>query len=1627
LQKKLSQKKKRIQLNKNLIFKALKLFIYAGFFCYSTLGIAQNIVVDNSFSAQQLIENNLVSGCVEVTNISSSINGSVNGFSSFGYFERSNSNFPFENGILLATGNASSGGNTVNTNDLSEGDTNWGTDPDLEAALGISNTLNATTIEFDFVSISNLIQFNYLLASEEYYANYPCDYSDGFAFLIKRDGTTDPYINIALIPGTNIPVNTNTIHSEIVGFCDAENEAFFDGYGLGDTNYNGRTTVLTASANIIPNEKYNIKLVIADQNDENFDSAVFIQGNSFNPIVDLGPDIITCADNYTLEGDIENPLANYAWYRDNELIPTAITPTINIDQSGVYRVEISITLNNIDCIIEDEISVTLNSEQTADNISDYAVCDDDTDGIALFDLTIKNDEIEAALPTSNYAISYHNSLSDAQNNINSLNTPIANTTNPQTIYVRVIDIDNGCLAYTSFDLIVYEIPDIINPETLILCDDNTDGFVSFDLSNNDSNITQGNSDLNVTYHYTQDDANAGINIIPQPYSNTNPEETLYVRVTNPLTGCVSTTTLNIEVSLPPIVNSANIQPLNLCLPEGEGFGVFDLTEALPGLLDGLTGVTVTFHESFEDAETGDNPITDITSFENTVENNQTLYIRIVDDITGCITIVPLEIHANILITATNLSDYEICDDVSADGIEFFDLTEIASNVINNLEDVTVDFYESQSDLEAGINPIDQSTPYEVSSSPHIIFMKLFSFDCSFDAPLTLIINPPIVLNTIGPIDYCDIDDDGFTTIELENLNSSISSDSSLTMTYFLTETDAINNINPLPETYDNTVNPQILYVRATNISSTCFITSEIEVNIITAPAVGTVNDIIICDDDQDGFSIINLEVFIPDFVMDTSGLTISFHNSNDDAVSNSNLITDTSTYNALTETIYTRVESSSTGCYSIVNLNIIVNTVPELIPISSFQNCETDGDQSADFIFSEKDDEIINGQTGKEVLYFETASDAINRSNSIDKTSPYTNTSIPQTIFVRIENITDENCFATSSFELEIGSSPDFNPPTNYLICDDESNDSIEIFDLNNTITEINQGSSENLIITFYESIEDAEAELNEIPLEYTNTSNPQQIYARIENGTYCYSIAEFGLNIVQVPSVNVPSDMTFCDNDYDGSITFDLTVSEFEILDLRDDDIVISYFEDEANLEANTNQITNPDSYQNITNPQTVFVKATNVVSNCFVSIPLNLIVNLPPSINDVPTIETCFSEVSTYNLSEATDILFDDTSGISISYHLSQSDAEVNQNALASTFNYTSTSTTIYIRAQYVSTLCTAISSFDLVINPNPIANTPPSMEACDDDYDFELVFDLSQQTSIIIGAQNASQVTVPYHETDVDALEGTNAILDTNYNAISYQLIFVRIENNDTGCFDTTLFQTIVNGKPLVEIPEQVICLDNLPLTVFAGELVSGDTYLWNTGETTSEIEIDTIGQYSVTVTSPFGCEKTTEFNVTASAPATIDFTETIDFSDPNNITVTISGIGNYLYQLDDNEPQTSNVFTNVPLGYHTVTVIDLNGCDSTTREVIVIDAPKFMTPNDDGYFDTWHISGVETIPGTTIFIYDRFGKQITYLTSTSRGWDGTYNGRKMPATDYWFVADVVKGGISFQLKGHFALRR
>lgn len=1592
------------------------------------ISYSQQISINDNVPLNDLIETHLVQGCVEVSNIQSTINGSVNQLASYGYFEKASSNFPFENGVMLSTGAAASAGNTVNANPLNEGEPSWGTDPDLETALGITNTLNATSIEFDFISVSNQVQFNYILASEEYYANYPCDYSDGFAFLIKKTGSTAPYQNVALIPGTTIPVNTSTVHEEIVGFCPAENEQYFEGHNLGDTNFNGRTTVLSAIASIEPNVQYRIKLVIADQSDENFDSAVFIEGNSFNASVDLGSDITTCADNVILNGDIQNPLATYEWFLNDQPLADGNSETITAVASGTYTVVITIPISNTTCVIEDTVEVTLNSEQPAGPISDYEICDDaSNDGIETFNLSTKNGEILASVPTSNYLISYHYSSNEAQNNLNPINNPIQNTSSPQIIYVRILDIDNGCMAYASFNLVVNPVPVITGPQPLIVCDDATsDGYTQIDLTQLNDEITNGNSGLIVTYHYSQTDADSGDNPIPSPYVNTNPTEQIFIRVIDANTGCESTTSIEITVLNNPTIN-LDPQTINACEQDGDGYDNFDLSSVVDTILDGLTGVSTTFHTSYEDAQTGNNPIQDIENFENTTPNVQTVYIRVVDDITGCVSISTIVLHTNILESGTNIKDFFECDDASNDGIADFNLENIGSAIINGLENVTITFYETEIDQTNQSNPIDQSILYEVIASPHQLFVTLGSVDCIYFTDINLIINPAVALQPFDPVNYCDTDDDGFTNIELATFDAYVSTGiANPNITYFLNETDAQDSENILPPFYTNISNPQTIYVRVAAGTTGCYDISPLEISVVPAPTVNQPLDIVICDDDEDAFYIVDLDAKISEIVSNTNDLNITFHNSEDEANTNTNALADTTAYNANTQTVFARVESSITDCYTLISFEIIVNTEPVFTNISNFRNCETDGNQTADFFFEDKDAEILNGQTDKQVLYFKNASDAANRINIIDKTTAYVNQSNPETIHVRMENISDQSCFGLSSFVIEVGSVPIFTPPLNTFLCDDRSNNGQESFDLNAIITEMSQNSPETLTITFYKNLDDAESEQNQLPLDYTNTTNPQQIYARVENGTYCHAIAEFGLNVIQVPLVNSASALTECDTDQDGSVSFDLTVSESEVLDIRQNDILVTYHETIEDVENNDITIPNPDDYNNTSNPQTVYIRVTNTVSNCYVTIPLDLIVNLPPSINTT-TIEICDNDTDSYNLLDAVEDLIGSQTPVDLTFYSNLIDAQNSLNPLAPNYTYTSNNDTIFVNAINTNTGCSTIGSFNLVVNPSPIANQPSNLVGCDDDFDSQLIFNLGQQNTFILGDQNPNQYTVSYFELEEEAMGNTNAIQDLNYNAFNQQTIYVRVENNTTTCFNTTSFSVIINRKPDITIPDQTVCLDNLPLVVSAETGFPDDTYLWSTNATSSETEITSTGTYSVTVTSIHGCQTTSTFNVIESEQAIIEFTETVDFSNPNNITVTISGIGNYLYTLDHGVPQESNVFYNVSLGPHIIEIIDLNGCANAVKEIVIIDAPLFFTPNNDGYNDTWHITGVDQLEGTIVYIYDRYGKLIKTLTHSSPGWDGTYRGNNLPANDYWFVALVKKDEISFEVKRHFALKR
>ncbi|EDP97880.1 choice-of-anchor L domain-containing protein [Kordia algicida OT-1] len=1596
---------------------------------YQTI-YAQQVTTNESTNLQQLVEQ-LVQGCVEISNVSTSVNGNIDGFASYGSFNQNGSGFPFANGLVLTSGRVSDVGSPTNTMPLNSGTTAWGTDPDIEAALGVSNTLNATSIEFDFIAVTNQISFNYLLASEEYFADFPCRFSDSFAFLIRPTGSTAPYTNIAVVPGTNIPVSTSVIHDEIVGFCPAENEEFFEGYNLGDTNYNGRTTVLTATANLIPNQQYHIKLVLADGTDQNADSAIFIQGNSFNATVDLGPDITTCANSFLLNGDIGNPLATYQWFRNGVPIPGSVATTHDAVLTGTYRVEITIPVGTETCTIEDTVDVTLNAAQTVEPITDYELCDNTGDvGVETFDLTIKEPEILTTVPPGNYSITYYPTQNDADNETNELPTTIQNTSSPQEIFVRILDTDNGCLAWTSFNLIVNELPSITEPTPFDICDD--DGVAQVDLTIRNDEITGMDPVLGVTYHFSLNDADNNINPIVSTYTNVSANDTVFVRVVNTQTGCVSTTTLDVNVTTSPMLSAPSRNLVDACDPDLDGFATFDLTDILNEITNGLTGVTITVHTSADDASTGANPIADITAFNNTNPEQQALFVRVEDNNSGCFSTTQFNVHSNALLTATNIQNINRCDDESNDGVfEFNFQGTILPSIQNSLGYVAVEFYTTETDRDNSTNPIDITVPFSNTSNPQEIFIRLIDTEtgCEEISSFDLVVNPNVTAPEVGTLTFCDTNDDMIAQIDLNVFTADLQGPNpTYNIVYFATVNDANTFSNAITEPIINTSNPQEIFYRYTNPGTNCTDISSFMLEVLPAPTVNEPNTILICDDDTDGISDVDIAASLPEIITDLNNITISYHAVAGDAFGNSNPIADPTAYNTATTSAFVRVENATTNCFTVVELPIIVNTVPEVVATDIYQLCETDTDQTENFIMETRDEEILNGQTDMTVLYYPTAQDALDKTNEIDKTAPYANQTNPQTIHVRIENDTDPDCFAVSDFVIQVSPAPMFNEPTDIFVCDDVSNDGVDTFDFTATAAEIRAGIPQNLTLSFHLSFEDASDNVNPIGNTLTNTVNPQAIYVRITNDSDCFTVTDFEVNVIQVPETNPAPDVTVCDTDYDGQVVFDLTEAEFSILNVRQDNVVITYHETTNDADTGANAIPDPTNYTNSNNPQPIFVRLINTISGCYVVIPFTLNVNLPPLLNNVTEATFCEAEQpGTVDLRQIDGLLIDDPTGVSFSYHNTAADAESDTNPLPDIYNYVANPETIFVRAENDDTTCHIVTSIDVRINPNPTANPVSDMEACiSDNSNTTQTFNLSQQTATILGTQNPALFTVSYHVSIEDAQNDVSP-LPTLYNAFNGQNIHVRVENNATGCYATTTFSTIIFPLPEVDLPEDItLCLNDLPLTVTAGTAV-GNSYLWSTGETTASIDITSIGTYSVTVTSAFGCSQSDSFTVSESELATIVDVDVVNFSDNNTITVTASGNGDYLYALDGGTPQVSNIFEFVGPGYHIVSVIDTNGCGEVSEEVVVIDYIKFVTPNNDGFNDTWHIIGIETLPKSVVYIFDRYGKLLKTLRASDRGWDGTYRGRKMPSSDYWFLAEIKDGPDSFDVKGHFTLKR
>lgn len=281
------------------------------------------LVVNATLTPQQLIQDVLLGGGVTASNITFNGAPATNlNIQAASFTGPAGSNLGLLSGVILSTGRAAT--NTAAFEVGADGDVNnfasssitgAYSDADLVTLSGQSID-DAAVLEFDFVPIGDSIKFRYVFGSEEYPSFTCSNYNDAFGFFVSGPGISGPFaggaMNIALVPGTTVPVSINTLNSGVASISGNEpncaaldpnwvsNSQYFVNNGAATNTivtYNGFTTVLTATAAVECGQTYHIKLAIGDGFDSIYDSGVFLEGGSFvsSPFVPMltpGPGIV---------------------------------------------------------------------------------------------------------------------------------------------------------------------------------------------------------------------------------------------------------------------------------------------------------------------------------------------------------------------------------------------------------------------------------------------------------------------------------------------------------------------------------------------------------------------------------------------------------------------------------------------------------------------------------------------------------------------------------------------------------------------------------------------------------------------------------------------------------------------------------------------------------------------------------------------------------------------------------------------------------------------------------------------------------------------------------------------------------------------------------------------------------------------------------------------------------------------------------------------------------------------------------------------------------------------------------------------------------------------------------------
>lgn len=1023
--------------------------------------------------------------------------------------------------------------------------------------------------------------------------------------------------------------------------------------------------------------------------------------------------------------------------------------------------------------------------------------------------------------------------------------------------------------------------------------------------------------------------------------------------------------------------------------------------------------------------------------------------------------------------------------------------------------------------------------------------------------------PNPIANTVDDILYCDPDNDGFYTFDLNQIVTPLvlngQDPNQFEVVYYQNAADANSNVsgNALPNSYTNPTafGTQQIFARIHNKAAptACFEVVPFIIGVSSAPVPSQPTDYIVCDDmvsgsDTDGiYNNFTLSTKDSEVLgsLSSSQYTVSYHTTLVGAQTNAttDVIDKIAPYtnsNASLQTIYVRIENTLNADCSVVSdpnsanfkpFNLIVNSLPTVSTPVELKQCDTDSDLITSLNLTLAEQNLSANHSNETFTYYPTQNDAINNTNSITNTTNY-QAANGDIIWVRIQN--NQQCYRISSIDIVVGYASNVNYNHQFYECDDyldidgndngDSNsntDGVTNFDLSAVIPEVKLLFPVNvrpdLNVLVFES--DADRNILKDPIanlsSYRNKNlpalTPQSLYIKIINSlnNECVGLGEFTI-LTGIPEANFVDPIILCDDKESGSsadgenININLTSTINGIIGSQTpNNVTVTFHTNFNDALTGSNVISNDTSYRNTApsdfvegslSVQTIYVRVKDNTTNCVnPNTVFDIIINPVPELTtNIPAIELCDSgslDNDTRNgleqnidLSQRAQEILNgrDASIYEVNFHKLESDSYTATNPVAYTYHMDPTTTTItnsvgedilWVSVLNRNTGCvTGGEKLPIIAYPEPnIPNTIQDYIACDTDNNnkgsdtdgiLENINLSSKISEILVNYQatDFSNFQVSFHNNSSDASTGNAPINPTLYTNINNpETIFVRVVDKASGCYNASLsFNIIINELPEFTLNSpQIVCLNNTPLTIYAENPKSNDyLYEWNlkgqSGVLGQEISLEVYnrGTYTLTaINSATGCSRTKEIVVTPSVIASLNEEDITIIDDTNNgnyetHSIIINnnddnlGIGDYEFALryengDETFYQDEPIFTNLEGGIYTVLVQDKNNCGIASVEVALVQFPKYFTPNDDGYNDTWIIKGINNnfFPKSELMVFDRFGKLLfKQPVDQNLGWDGTYNGTVLPSSDYWFkILLTDKNGKTYINSGNFSLLR